>query len=83
MRPMNAMVVPVDSHAMPLGNETGMTADFPALADDERRRRTERHTPLGRIGVPEDIAGVALFLASDLSGYCTGQEFVVDGGIHG
>lgn len=33
--------------------------------------------------VPEDIAGVALFLASDLSGYCTGQEFVVDGGIHG
>jgi 3alpha(or 20beta)-hydroxysteroid dehydrogenase len=63
--------------------ETGMTADFPALADDERRRRTERHTPLGRIGAPEDIAGVALFLASDLSGYCTGQEFVVDGGIHG
>jgi len=62
---------------------TGMTADFPAFADEERRRRTERRTPLGRIGAPEDIAGVALFLASDLSGYCTGQEFVVDGGIHG
>lgn len=61
---------------------TGMTADFPAFADEEQRRRAERRTPLGRVGVPEDIAGVALFLACDLSGYCTGQEFVVDGGIH-
>lgn len=37
--------------------------------------------PLGRMGVPEDIANVALFLASPLSDYITGQVFTVDGGM--
>ena len=36
--------------------------------------------PLGRPGQPEDIAGAALFLASDLSAYVTGQNICVDGG---
>lgn len=36
--------------------------------------------PAGRIGQPGDVAMLALFLASDESGYCTGSEFVVDGG---
>ncbi len=37
--------------------------------------------PAGRIGQPEDVANMALFLASDESAYCTGAEFVVDGGM--
>jgi 3alpha(or 20beta)-hydroxysteroid dehydrogenase len=37
--------------------------------------------PLGRIGTPEDIARVALFLAGDDSAYCTGAELTVDGGL--
>jgi len=38
-------------------------------------------TPLGRIGEPEDVAHVALFLASDASRYITGATIMVDGGI--
>ncbi len=39
-----------------------------------------RHTPLNRIGTPDDIAGPAVFLASDLSGYVTGHIIMADGG---
>jgi 3-oxoacyl-[acyl-carrier protein] reductase len=38
------------------------------------------HTPLGRAGVPEDIVGPAIFLASDLSAYVTGSIVMADGG---
>lgn len=40
-----------------------------------------RATPLGRIGDPEDVAGVAVFLASALARFVTGQVLVVDGGL--
>lgn len=38
-------------------------------------------TPLGRIGQPEDIASLALWLASDASSFATGETYVVDGGL--
>jgi 3alpha(or 20beta)-hydroxysteroid dehydrogenase len=37
--------------------------------------------PLGRAGVPADVASFVLFLASDESAYATGAEFVIDGGV--
>jgi NAD(P)-dependent dehydrogenase (short-subunit alcohol dehydrogenase family) len=36
--------------------------------------------PMGKVGMPEDVAGVALFLASDLSKYVTGDRIIVGGG---
>jgi 3-oxoacyl-[acyl-carrier protein] reductase len=38
-------------------------------------------SPLRRVGVPEDIADIALFLASDAARYVTGQVLTVDGGL--
>jgi len=52
----------------------GMTAEEVAAEDRSQ-------VPLGRTGTPEDVAGVALFLASDLSGYMTGQGINVTGGM--
>jgi 3alpha(or 20beta)-hydroxysteroid dehydrogenase len=63
--------------------ETPMTAGFAVVVDDEKRKRSQKQTPLGRFGTADDIANMALFLAGDGSSYCTGQEFVVDGGVHG
>ena len=39
-----------------------------------------KHIPLGRAGAPDDIAGLAIFLASDAAAYCTGGTYLVDGG---
>ena len=52
-----------------------------ALWEDERiLRHMLAQQALPRIGVPEDVAGLALFLASDAAAYCTGGVYVVDGG---
>ena len=40
-----------------------------------------KQLPIARMGTVEEIAGLALFLASEASGYCTGAIFTADGGI--
>jgi NAD(P)-dependent dehydrogenase (short-subunit alcohol dehydrogenase family) len=52
---------------------------------DDMRREILKSVPLNRIGVADDVAGVFLFLASDLSAYVTGAVIDVNGGllIHG
>lgn len=47
----------------------------------ERGEGIKAMTPLGRIGQPEDVAGVAVFLASPDAGWLTGRSFIVDGGV--
>lgn len=53
-----------------------------ALAPDreERERRQLAGIPLGRFGTPEDVGNLAVFLASDESGYVTGTTQLIDGG---
>jgi len=51
------------------------------LADPTRVRDLEQGVPLGRIGMPQDLVGIAVFLASDESSYATGAIFAVDGGL--
>jgi 3-oxoacyl-[acyl-carrier protein] reductase len=50
------------------------------LTESDFRRQIESETPLGRIGQPQDIATVAVFLASEDSGWITGQVIAVSGG---
>jgi len=57
--------------------ETDMLGQLPTDLD-----RMTRGVPLGRTAAASEVAAVALFLASDESSYCTGSEFVVDGGLH-
>ena len=49
--------------------------------NDEQRSAISARIPLQRIGTPEEVAAVCLFLASDLSSYVTGQVLHVDGGL--
>jgi NAD(P)-dependent dehydrogenase (short-subunit alcohol dehydrogenase family) len=52
--------------------------------DEGMKKVIEMHienTPLGRVGVPDDIKGIAVWLASDASGFVTGQTIVQDGGM--
>ena len=58
--------------------ETAMTAALP----DSVREEWKKKIPLRRGGKPEDIADVAIFLASDLASYVTGQVIQVDGGMN-
>lgn len=66
-----------------------VNAVAPGFIDTEMTRHLPEATknalmaqiPLGRLGDADDVAGVVMFLASDLAGYITGQVFVVDGGM--
>lgn len=58
--------------------ETDLTASY--LQSEEYVARLNSRVPLRRWGKPRDLAGAAVFLASDAASYVTGQQIVVDGG---
>ena len=57
--------------------ETDMTGKL----DETQRDQIIRRTPMGRLGLPEDVVGAVSFLMSPASSFITGQTIVVDGGI--
>src|SRR3546814_16801171 len=66
----------------PGGVHTRMLYDFAALTGDAEAAllKLNAANPLGRVGLPLDIANGVLYLASDLSAWVTGLELVIDGG---
>jgi 3-oxoacyl-[acyl-carrier protein] reductase len=56
--------------------------DMTSAMTEEQRERVLGEIPLSRLGTPDDVAGVVLFLASDEAGYITGQVIGVNGGLY-
>ena len=53
----------------------------PGVPTEEVFRRFGDAHPLGRIGTPEEVADLVVFLASDKAAFCTGGDYLVDGGL--
>jgi len=68
----------IRANALALGN-ISTPATYASL-DEDSRRALAAESPLGRWGTPEEVGRAALFLASDLSSFVSGQVLVVDGG---
>jgi 2-keto-3-deoxy-L-fuconate dehydrogenase len=57
-----------------------LRANYPGR-EDEMRRTLEAYQPIGRMGTPEEVAALALYLCSDEAAFVTGQAFPIDGGV--
>ena len=79
------IAVELASHGITVNNvapgaiETPMDAPLEANADQMSQLLSE--IPLGRMGRPEEVAALAVYLASDAAAYVTGSTFVIDGGM--
>lgn len=62
------------------GHVDALFAKYEGRAPGEKKRQVGLEVPLGRMGTPDDIAGAAVFLASDEARYITAQTLNVDGG---
>jgi glucose 1-dehydrogenase len=74
------IAVELASHGITINNvapETPMDAPLEANADQMSQLLSE--IPLGRMGRPEEVAALAVYLASDAAAYITGSTFVIDG----
>lgn len=62
----------------------GITANAATLgvSEQEMRARREQEVPAGRIGTPEEFGEACAFLCSTQAGYITGQNLLMDGGLH-
>jgi glucose 1-dehydrogenase len=81
---MRTMAIELGEHGITVnGIAPGMTVtpmNHTILTDLERRQEKANQIVLRKAGFPEDIANMAVFLASDAAHYCTGSTYYVDGG---
>jgi NAD(P)-dependent dehydrogenase (short-subunit alcohol dehydrogenase family) len=82
---MRAMAVDYSADRIRVNAIVPGTMDTPMNAEEltnpEMRRKFVEMAPAGRLGVAEDVEGMAVFLASDESDYCVGGIYFVDGGL--
>lgn len=78
---MALALAPLGIRVNAIGPGSIMTEILQAVAHDETARtRLLARTPLGRIGEPQEIAAIAVFLATDAASYITGETIYADGG---
>jgi len=75
-------------HFLPLGAEGYLSDSLKPslvnaveLSDEKMRAKLIALAPCGRLGIADDVAGLAVFLASDDVDYCVGGFYAVDGGL--
>jgi glucose 1-dehydrogenase len=82
---MRTIAVELAPHKITVNNIAPGAIYTPIDADIEANPELEAQLmaeiPLGRWGKPEEVAGLAVFLASDAAAYCTGSTFIIDGGM--
>lgn len=83
---MNSLAIALGKHGircnavLPGTIQTDINKDD--LSDPQKRAYMAGRVPLGRLGVPEDLAGPVIFLASDMARYVNGAALLVDGGMY-
>jgi glucose 1-dehydrogenase len=82
---MRTICVELAPHKITVNNIGPGAIDTPldkeTKEDPEKYKKLLSEIPLGRMGQPEEIAGLALFLASDAAAYVTGSTYFIDGGM--
>lgn len=80
---MRTLTVELAPHKITVNNVGPGAIDTPLdkpTKDDPKKLKTLLETiPLGRMGLPEEIANLTVFLASDLAAYITGSTYFIDG----
>lgn len=82
---MRTIAVELASHGITVNNIAPGAIETPLNANldehPEQKKELLSEIPLGRIGKPEEVANLALYLASDEASYVTGSTFTIDGGM--
>ncbi len=80
LAPYNIRVNAIAPGAIDTKMLNNMWANLPEAQKGLARNAVSTKTPLGRIGMPDEIAGAMIYLASDASSYMTGETILIDGG---